>query len=44
MPLTEPVALIEVQSLVLEEKLSALTPVAARPALPGRDGGASRFD
>jgi glycosyltransferase involved in cell wall biosynthesis len=36
MPLTEPVALIEVRSLVLEEKLSALTPVAARPALPNR--------
>ena len=36
MPLTEPVALIQVQSIVLEEKLSALTPVAARPALPNR--------
>src|SRR3984893_4792623 len=36
MALTETVALIEVQSLVLEEKLSALTPVAARPALPNR--------
>ena len=36
MPLTEPVALIEVRSLVLEEKPSTLTPVPARPALPNR--------
>src|ERR1700719_4024357 len=36
MPLTEPVALIEVRSLVLEEKASTLTSVSARPALPNR--------
>jgi len=36
MALTETVALIEVQSLVLEEKTSALTPVLVRPALPNR--------
>src|ERR1700726_2998325 len=36
MALTETVALIEVQSLVLEEKASTLTSVSARPALPNR--------
>ena len=36
MPLTETVALIEVQSLVLEGKPSTLTPIPARPALPNR--------
>ena len=36
MPLTEPVTLIEVQSLVLEDKPSTLAPVLARPALPNR--------
>jgi glycosyltransferase involved in cell wall biosynthesis len=36
MALTETVALIEVQSLVLEEKTSTQTPVPARPALPNR--------
>ena len=36
MPLTETVALIEVQSLALEERPVTLTPVPARPALPNR--------
>src|SRR5271167_3636886 len=36
MSLSETVALIELQSLVLEEKPNVLTPVAARPALPNR--------
>jgi glycosyltransferase involved in cell wall biosynthesis len=36
MALTEAVALIEVQSLVLEEKASTQAPVPARPALPNR--------
>jgi glycosyltransferase involved in cell wall biosynthesis len=36
MPLAETVALIEVQSLVLEEKPVTLTPVPPRPALPNR--------
>jgi len=36
MPLTETVALIELQSLVLAENPSTLTPVLARPALPNR--------
>jgi len=36
MSLTEPVALIEVQSLVLEENINMLTPVPPRPALPNR--------
>jgi glycosyltransferase involved in cell wall biosynthesis len=36
MPLAEPVALIEVQSLVLGEKPVTLTPVPARLALPNR--------
>jgi glycosyltransferase involved in cell wall biosynthesis len=36
MPLTETVALIEVQSLVLEQKPDTLIPAPARPALPNR--------
>jgi glycosyltransferase involved in cell wall biosynthesis len=36
MPLSEPLALIELQSLVLEEKPIVLTPVPSRPALPNR--------
>jgi glycosyltransferase involved in cell wall biosynthesis len=36
MPLSEPIALIELQSLVLEEKPVVLTPVPSRPALPNR--------
>src|ERR1700676_5244052 len=36
MPLAETVALIEVQSLVLEENPVTLTPVPPRPALPNR--------
>ena len=36
MPLSEPIALIELQSLVLEEKPIVLTPVPSRPALPNR--------
>src|ERR1700676_2330797 len=36
MPLAETVALIEVQSLVLEEKPVTLTPAPPRPALPNR--------
>ena len=36
MPVTEPVALIEVQSLVLEEKAGTLTPVPPHAALPNR--------
>jgi glycosyltransferase involved in cell wall biosynthesis len=36
MPLAETVALIEMQSLVLEEKPVILTPVPPRPALPNR--------
>jgi glycosyltransferase involved in cell wall biosynthesis len=36
MSLTETVALIEVQSLVLKENLNTLTSVAPRPALPNR--------
>lgn len=36
MPLAETVALIEVQSLALEEKPVTLTPVPSRPALPTR--------
>ena len=36
MPVTEPVALIEVQSLVLEEKAGTLTPVSPHAALPNR--------
>ena len=36
MPLAETVALIEMQSLVLEEKPVTLTPVPPRPALPNR--------
>jgi len=36
MPFTETVALIEMQSLVLEQKLSSLTPTPPCPALPNR--------
>ena len=36
MPLEETIPLIEVQSLVLEEKLITLTPEPPRPALPTR--------
>ena len=36
MPLAETVALIEMQSLELEEKPVTLTPVPPRPALPNR--------
>src|SRR5271167_2126647 len=36
MSLSETVALIELQSLVLEEKPNVLTPVPSRPALPNR--------
>jgi glycosyltransferase involved in cell wall biosynthesis len=36
MPFAEPVALIELQSLVLEEKLVTPTPVPPHPALPNR--------
>jgi hypothetical protein len=36
MPLPETVALIEVQSLVLEQKPDTLIPAPARPALPNR--------
>jgi glycosyltransferase involved in cell wall biosynthesis len=36
MPLSETVALIELQSLVLEEKPTVLTPVPSRPALQNR--------
>src|SRR5216684_1164722 len=36
MPLTQSVALVEVQSLVIEEKLATPTPVPARPTLPNR--------
>ncbi|HTF26770.1 MAG TPA: hypothetical protein VK937_23115 [Candidatus Limnocylindria bacterium] len=36
MPLPETVALIELQSLLLEEKPVTLTPVPPRPALPNR--------
>jgi hypothetical protein len=36
MPLAETVALIELQSLVLEEKPVTLTPVSPRLALPNR--------
>src|SRR5712664_2165132 len=36
MPLAQSVALVEVQSLVIEEKLATLTPVPARPTLPNR--------
>jgi hypothetical protein len=36
MAVPEPLALIEVQSLVLEEKPGTLTPVPPRPALPSR--------
>jgi glycosyltransferase involved in cell wall biosynthesis len=36
MPLTKTVALIEVQSLILEEKPSTLPPVTTRPTLPNR--------
>src|SRR5258708_32511997 len=36
MPLAETAALIEMQSLVLEEKPVTLTPVPSRPALPNR--------
>jgi glycosyltransferase involved in cell wall biosynthesis len=36
MPVADTVALIELQSLVLEEKLVTPTPVASRPALPSR--------
>jgi glycosyltransferase involved in cell wall biosynthesis len=36
MPLAETVALIEMQSLILEEKPVTLTPVPPRPALPNR--------
>lgn len=35
-PLSEPIALIEVQSLLLEEKPMALIPVPSRPTLPNR--------
>ena len=35
-PLAESVALIEVQSLLLEEKPVTLTPIPSRPALPNR--------
>src|SRR6266852_3474840 len=36
MPLTQSVALVEVQSLVIEEKLATPTPIPARPTLPNR--------
>src|SRR5260370_4679484 len=36
MPLAQTAALIEMQSLVLEEKPVTLTPVPSRPALPNR--------
>jgi hypothetical protein len=43
MPLPETVALIEKQSLVLEEKPVTLTPVPPRPALPNRIAVAGNY-